>query len=41
MRRIDLLIFAGAIVVATGLYVWKGRPLLAEQAYSTREAEIA
>ncbi|WP_084396924.1 tetratricopeptide repeat protein [Henriciella aquimarina] len=41
MTRKTLYLLAGAVIVAAGLYLLKGRPLLAEQPYATREAELA
>jgi len=41
MRRTTLIVVAGAVVAAGGLYLLKGRPMLAEQPYASREAEIA
>ncbi|WP_300393613.1 hypothetical protein [Henriciella sp.] len=41
MRRGTLIVLACAVVAAGGLYLLKGRPLLAEQPYAEREAEIA
>lgn len=41
MTRSTFFILLGAVVVAAGFYLLKGRPLLEEQPYSAREAEIA
>ncbi|GGB56875.1 MULTISPECIES: tetratricopeptide repeat protein [Henriciella] len=41
MTRQTLYLLVGAVIVAAGLYLVLGRPLLAEQPYADREAEIA
>ena len=41
MTRTNIIILAGAVVAAATLYMLNGRPLLAEQPYADREAEIA
>ena len=41
MTRTSLIALAVAVLLAGGLYLMKGRPLLAEQPYAEREAEIA
>lgn len=41
MTRSTLILLGAATAIAAGLYFVLGKPLLAEQPYSTREAEIA
>lgn len=41
MNRSTLVMLAGATAIAAGVYLMKGRPLLPEQPYAAREAEIA
>lgn len=41
MNRTTLIALGGAVLVAGGLYLLQGRPLLAEQPYAEREAELA
>ena len=41
MTRRDWILIAAAVVLGGGLYVWKGSPLMAEQPFAARAAEIA
>ncbi len=41
MKRSTLILLGVATAIAAGLYLFKGRPMLPEQPYATREAEIA
>lgn len=41
MNRSTIFLLLGAVVVAAAFYLLKGRPLLDEQPYAAREAEIA
>ncbi|MGB3626446.1 MAG: hypothetical protein WA989_11470 [Henriciella sp.] len=41
MTRPTLFVLIGSILAALGLYLFKGSPLLAEQPYAEREAELA
>ena len=41
MNRARILMLTGGVIAATGFYLWQGRPLLMDQPYADREAELA